>query len=85
MFGRKHRWDIIAVLVFAFPLAALADMTGTTTLHANTALNLDTGATVSSGGDILWSGSSLIPQGKATAFAIAAGGSIHLTARWKAF
>ncbi|MGH9353783.1 MAG: hypothetical protein ACRD2G_16745, partial [Terriglobia bacterium] len=58
---------VITVLAFAFPIAAVADVSGTPTLTTNTALNLDTGATASSGGDILWDGSSLIPQGKATA------------------
>ena len=59
----------MVVLACAFPLATLADVSGTTTLQTNMALNLDTGATVSSGGDIRWDGSSLIPQGKATAYA----------------
>ncbi len=55
------------VLALAFPIAALADLNQTTTLPANTALNLDTGVTSGSGGDILWSGSSVTPQGKAKA------------------
>ncbi|HEY4359872.1 MAG TPA: hypothetical protein VGN17_02835 [Bryobacteraceae bacterium] len=47
---------------------ALADLTQTTTLQANTSLNLETGVTASgSGGDILWSGTTMTPQGKATA------------------
>lgn len=58
----------IAVLLLAFPIAALADLSGTSTLSANTALNLDTGATAASGGDILWNGSSITPQGSATAY-----------------
>jgi uncharacterized protein (TIGR03437 family) len=49
----------------ALPIAALADVTGTPTLTANTALSLDTGTAGSSGGDILWSGSSLTSQGNA--------------------
>ncbi len=57
----------IAVLVLAFPMAALADLSQTTTLPATTAVNLDTGATASSGGDILWNGSTIAPQGKARA------------------
>src|SRR5258708_4896543 len=57
----------ISIFVLAFPIAALADVTGKPTLSANTALNLDTGATAASGGDILWSGSSMTPQGNATA------------------
>ena len=49
----------------ALPIAALADVTGTPTLTASTALSLDTGTAGSSGGDILWSGSSLTSQGNA--------------------
>jgi uncharacterized protein (TIGR03437 family) len=59
-----HR-NALAVLVFTFPIAALADVTGTPTLSANTTLSLDTGATVTSGGDISWSGTSITPQGSA--------------------
>jgi len=46
----------IAALALALPLAALAQ----------TNLNLDTGAAVSSGGDIAFSGSSIAPVGSAT-------------------
>jgi uncharacterized protein (TIGR03437 family) len=59
-----HR-NFLAVLVLSFPIAALADVTGTPTLSANTTLSLDTGATVTSGGDISWSGTSITPQGSA--------------------
>lgn len=56
----------IAVLALFFPIAAMADITDqTTTLSANSALNLDTGATASSGGDLLWTGTSLTVQGSA--------------------
>lgn len=60
----------ICILAFAFavPIAALADLDQTTTLPSNTALNLDTGATAASGGDILWDGSTITPQGKARAY-----------------
>src|ERR1019366_8249583 len=57
----------IVILVLAFPIAAWADVSGTPTLAANLALNLDTGATTASGGDILWNGSTVTPQGNATA------------------
>jgi uncharacterized protein (TIGR03437 family) len=60
----------IAVLAFAFPTVALAQLNQTTTLQSNTSLNLDTGATAGSAGDILWNGSSIAPQGKATAVVI---------------
>jgi uncharacterized protein (TIGR03437 family) len=65
----------IAVLALLFPIAALADLgPATVTLSANTALNLDTGATASSGGDLLWNGTTITVQGSAkdlnvTAFA----------------
>ena len=62
----------IAIAVFALalalPIAALADVTGTPTLAAGTALSLDTGASSSSGGDILWSGTSMTPQSSAGAY-----------------
>ena len=53
-----------AIAVLAFPIAALADLNQTTTLQANTTLNLETGATATSGGDILWNGSTITPQGR---------------------
>lgn len=66
-----------AALALALPIALLADTSGTKTLTAATgALNLDTGATATSGGDILWNGSTLTPQGTAKAFNVGAIGSI---------
>ena len=65
----------VIALALASPIAALADVTGTPTLAANTALSLDTGTTSSSGGDILWSGTSMTPQGSAGAFNIGPGGA----------
>jgi uncharacterized protein (TIGR03437 family) len=56
------------VAALAFPIAALADISQTTTLDSNSALNLDTGATVSSGGDILWNGATIAPLGAARAY-----------------
>lgn len=57
----------LAILTLIFPLAALADISQTVTLQPNDALNLDTGATAASGGDILWNGTTIAPQGKARA------------------
>ncbi|MBI3469731.1 MAG: hypothetical protein HY013_00055 [Candidatus Solibacter usitatus] len=57
----------VALAVLAFVPAALADLSETTILQANTALNLDTGMIASSGGDILWNGSTIAPQGSAKA------------------
>jgi len=56
-----------AMLALMIPIAARADLKGTQTLAANTAFSFDTGATSATGGDMLWSGTSMTPQGKATA------------------
>ncbi len=56
------------LLALTFPFTALADLNQTTTLQTNQTLNLDTGATASSGGDLLWDGTRLAPQGTATAY-----------------
>ena len=58
----------IAVITIAFPFGAMANITGTTTLAANTSINLDAGTTASSGGDLLWNGTTFAPQGKAAAY-----------------
>ena len=55
----------ITLLALAFPLAALADLSGKVTLTASQAVSLDTGTTTPTGGDILWNGSSIAPQGGA--------------------
>ena len=65
----------VALCTLAFSIPAMADLKGTPTLAANTALNLDTGATAASGGDILWSGTSMTPQGNAGIFNLGAVGS----------
>src|SRR3954471_16975362 len=70
----------MAVFSLLFPLAALADLNGKPTLATNTTLNLDTGATATSGGDILWNGSTIAPQGKATAFNVGALGAAGFAA-----
>ena len=56
-------------LTLLFPLVALADLNQTTTLSTSgtTNLNLDTGATSSSGGDIQFSAAGITPQGSAKA------------------
>jgi len=60
----------LAVLALAFPVAALADTT--LTLSANSTLNLDTGAVVTSGGDFLWTGTSFTLVGSAQAIDLTA-------------
>ncbi|MGC9945406.1 MAG: hypothetical protein ABSF64_03325 [Bryobacteraceae bacterium] len=64
------------ILALLLPVSALADMTGTTTLSANSAYNLNAGATPGCAGDIFWSGTSLAPDGTATLYSVpGAGGS----------
>ena len=70
----RRRLLTCAVAMFTLPVAALADVSGTPTLAVNTMLNLDTGATASSGGDLLWNGTSLAPQSGATVFSLGAVG-----------
>jgi len=57
----------IASLALILPIAALANVTGTPTLTTGQTLSLDTGTTDVSGGDILWNGSTIAPQGSAMA------------------
>jgi uncharacterized protein (TIGR03437 family) len=61
----------LVVIACVFPVAIFADVTGTPTLTSGTSLSLDTGTTGTSGGDILWSGTTLTPQGSATAVDLA--------------
>ena len=65
----------LSALAFAFPIAAFANLNQTTTLPASgqANLNLETGATATSGGDIQWSSSGITPQGSATALHIYSG------------
>lgn len=71
---RKLVWTCV-VAMFGIPMAGLADVSGTPTLPVGTMLNLDTGATGSSGGDLLWTGTSLVPQPGVGTFAIPGGGA----------
>jgi uncharacterized protein (TIGR03437 family) len=50
----------------ALPTAAFADISSTATLSTGSTFSFDTGAIVTSGGDVLWTGTSLNPQGSAT-------------------
>jgi uncharacterized protein (TIGR03437 family) len=60
--------SIIGILALIFPVAALANVTGTQTLTTAgpTTLDLDTGVAGTSGGDILWTGTGISMQGNAT-------------------
>ncbi len=53
--------------VLTLPVTALADLNTTVTLTSNTSINLETGAMPGSPADLLWNGSTLAPQGNATA------------------
>jgi uncharacterized protein (TIGR03437 family) len=64
----------IVILALILPVAALANITGTQTLSSGQILSLDTGTVVTSGGDILWTGSSITLQGSATAINLSADG-----------
>jgi uncharacterized protein (TIGR03437 family) len=67
----RHRTNRLAPAALAIALAIFlssatwADQSGNATLTANTYLNLDTGAMSDAGGDILWNGTALTPQGRA--------------------
>jgi uncharacterized protein (TIGR03437 family) len=67
---------IIGILALIFPVAALPNVTGTQTLTTGgkTTLSLDTGVAGTSGGDILWTGSSISMQGNATELNLTAAG-----------
>ncbi|HTR39480.1 MAG TPA: hypothetical protein VMH80_26585 [Bryobacteraceae bacterium] len=66
---------LCAVLTLALPVAALANVNGSVLLQTNMALNLESGAVSSSGGDFLWDGNNLTPQGVAKI-----GGPLHIGA-----
>ncbi len=59
-----------AILALMLPVLSSADVSGTVTLSPSMSLNLDAGSTGTSGGDLLWNGSTLSPQGSATAGAL---------------
>jgi len=61
-----------AVLTVLCPIAAFADISGTLTISANTQVSMDTATVVSSGGDFLWNGTTLAPQGSALALNVTA-------------
>lgn len=65
----------LAAIALALPIAALADTT--VTLQSGSTLNLDTGKTGTSGGDLIWDGTDLTPQGAATAIDLPASGALY--------
>ena len=64
----------IVILAFAIPVSALADMTDTVTLAANSTFNLNAGATPGCEGDIYWSGTSISPSGAAALYSVPGAG-----------
>ncbi len=73
-------WNRVAcaAMALAFPISALADLSQTATLTtAAGSLNLDTGATAASGGDLLWDGSALSLLGNATEVAVGTAGTLN--------
>ena len=58
----------IAVLAIAFSSTVRADQSGSATLTTQLSLNLDTGTVSGTGGDILWNGTALTPQGRAALY-----------------
>jgi len=67
----------LAILACVFSVALQADLSENTVLQTGSALNLDTGAVVSSGGDILWNGSTIAPQGSATVYNVGDAGATN--------
>jgi uncharacterized protein (TIGR03437 family) len=62
----------ITFIAVVFPIAAFADISGNLTVASGSQANMDQGTSVSSGGDFLWNGTTLTPQGSAKAFSNAA-------------
>jgi len=76
MLSRHRTKDLaLAALAIALSTAAWADQSGDVTVTANTYLNLDTGTSSSVGGDILWNGTALAPQGGAALYNLGKYGS----------
>ena len=77
---KPQRWTrfAVAALALVLPISVLADFSDTKTLTTATgALNLDTGAVASSGGDILWTGTAIAVQGNAKAYNMGTLGSLN--------
>ncbi len=70
---------LFVTLAMVFPTAAWADLSSTGALSANTRFSFDTGATVTSGGDILFLGTSITMQGTATEYSFGQTGSLQYT------
>ena len=64
----------VVLLVLFFPAAMFADLSQAPILPSGNTLNLDTGAIASTGGDILFTGTSITLQGSAKAYIFGTGG-----------
>jgi uncharacterized protein (TIGR03437 family) len=69
----RHRFILAvpAIVAFAFPFAARADLVGTVTLASGDRFSFDTGVTFPTGsasGDVRFSGTSVLPQGSVGIF-----------------
>lgn len=67
------------MLALAIAVGARADIHNTLTLRSGERLNFDTGAVAGAAGDLLWDGTTLTPQGSATAVALANFGRLETT------
>src|SRR5690242_9151893 len=56
----------IALLAFGSAMTVRADLVSSATLSSGLSVDLEIGLTASSGGDLQWTGSSLVPQGSTT-------------------
>jgi len=70
----------ITILSAAIPTAALADLSGTVTLPVSQTVNLETGVTAYTGGDLLWNGVVLSPQPGAAITNVGTGGQAAFSA-----
>lgn len=57
--------NALAVIALTLPIAAFADINGSVNLSAGSSFSLDSGSTVTSGGDISWNGTSITTVGSA--------------------
>jgi uncharacterized protein (TIGR03437 family) len=60
-----RKYTTVALLALLSPIVAFGDIGRTVNLTANSALDLETGATTGSNGDIFWNGSNIAFQGHA--------------------
>jgi uncharacterized protein (TIGR03437 family) len=70
-------WSTMAALTVLCPAAAWANLSSTQTLSANAQFSFDTGAIVTSGGDIEFTGTSITMEGNATAYGVGTGSAVY--------